>query len=265
MRQGPERQVRGGPHPGQESHTQVPGQGKAMAEGAHPLLRRLGEGTGKDGSDQDSVRMHHSMARRILKSMREDVIGGIAVAKDGDYAGELKFGYMCEFGGVMSPFTGCLLLRGLKTLAIRMREHERNALAVARYLEQHPRVKRVYYPGLPSSPGYETAKAQMSGFGGMASFDIDGTLAQSKQVVNSMKLFKLAVSLGDCESLVQHPFAMTHRGYTEEEIAAAGLTPSMVRLSVGLEDQDEASLKSPGTRNSIQQRCGLYKSHDTPI
>ncbi len=179
----------------------------------------------------------HSATKYI--SGHGDVIAGIAVARDGNYADELKFGYMCEFGGVMSPFTGWLLLRGLKTLAVRMREHEKNALAVARYLEQHPRVKKVYYPGLPSSPGHETAKAQMSGFGGMVSFDIDGTLAQSKQVVNSMKLFKLAVSLGDCESLVQHPFAMTHRGYTEEEISAAGLTSSMIRLSVGLEHRDD--------------------------
>ncbi len=179
----------------------------------------------------------HSATKYI--SGHGDVIAGIAVAKDEDYASELKFGCMCEFGGVMSPFTGWLLLRGLKTLALRMRQHEKNALAVARYLEQHPRVNRVYYPGLPSSPGYDTAKAQMSGFGGMVSFDIDGTLPQSKQVVNSMRLFKLAVSLGDCESLVQHPFAMTHRGYTEEEISAAGLTPSMVRLSVGLEHQDD--------------------------
>lgn len=179
----------------------------------------------------------HSATKYI--SGHGDVIAGMAVAKDEDYAHELKFGYMCEFGGVMSPFTGWLLLRGLKTLALRMREHEKNALAVAGYLEQHPRVKRVYYPGLPSSPGYDTAKAQMSGFGGMVSFDIDGTIEQSKQVVDSMRLFKLAVSLGDCESLVEHPFVMTHRGYNEDEIVAAGLTPSMIRLSVGLEHRDD--------------------------
>jgi methionine-gamma-lyase len=168
-----------------------------------------------------------------------DVIAGIAVAKDKDYILELKFGYMCEFGGAMSPFTGWLLLRGLKTLGLRMREHEKNAMAVAEYLESHPRVKKVYYPGLPNFPGHEIAKAQMQGFGAMVSFDIDGTVEESKQVVNSMKLFKLAVSLGDCESLVQHPFAMTHRGYTEEEIAKAGLTPSMIRLSIGLEHHDD--------------------------
>jgi len=179
----------------------------------------------------------HSATKYI--SGHGDVIAGIAVAKDEDYAGELKFGYMCEFGGVMSPFTGWLLLRGLKTLALRMREHEKNALAVARYLEQHPKVRKVYYPGLAGSPGHETAKAQMSGFGGMVSFDIDGTPTQSKQAVNSMRLFKLAVSLGDCESLVEHPFAMTHRGYTEDEVRAAGLSPSMIRLSIGLEHQED--------------------------
>jgi methionine-gamma-lyase len=168
-----------------------------------------------------------------------DVIAGIAVARDKDYINELKFGYMCEFGGAMSPFTGWLLLRGLKTLGLRMREHEKNALAVARYLETHPRVKKVYYPGLVSFPGHEIAKVQMTGFGAMISFDVDGTVGESKEVVNSMRLFKLAVSLGDCESLVQHPFAMTHRGYTEDEITSAGLTPSMVRLSIGLEHHDD--------------------------
>lgn len=179
----------------------------------------------------------HSATKYI--SGHGDVIAGIAVATDADYVQELKFGYMCEFGGVMSPFTGWLLLRGLKTLAIRMREHAANALAVASYLEAHPRVARVYYPGLAGSPGHDVARAQMSGFGGMVSFDLDGTAAESTQVVNGMKLFKLAVSLGDCESLVEHPFAMTHRGYPAAEIAAAGLTPSLIRLSVGLEHRND--------------------------
>ncbi|OPZ64127.1 MAG: Methionine gamma-lyase [Firmicutes bacterium ADurb.Bin506] len=179
----------------------------------------------------------HSATKYI--SGHGDVIAGIAVAADAEYAQELKFGYMCELGGVMSPFTGWLLLRGLKTLAIRMREHAGNALAVAHYLEQHPKVRRVYYPGLPDSPGRATALAQMSGFGGMVSFEIDGTPEQATQVVDGTKLFKIAVSLGDCESLVEHPFAMTHRGYSPDEIAAAGLAPSLIRLSVGLEHCDD--------------------------
>lgn len=179
----------------------------------------------------------HSATKYI--SGHGDVIAGLAVAKDEDYIHHLKFGYMCEFGGVMSPFTAWLLLRGLKTLALRMREHEKNALMVARFLAQHPRVRKVYYPGLADSPGHEIAAKQMRGFGAMVSFDVDGTVEQSKEVVNRLKLFKLAVSLGDCESLVQHPFAMTHRGYTQEEIAQAGLTPSMIRLSVGLEHGED--------------------------
>lgn len=179
----------------------------------------------------------HSATKYI--SGHGDVVAGMAVAKDEEYIQQLKFGYMCEFGGVMSPFNAWLLLRGLKTLALRMREHERNALAVAKYLVDHPRVKRVFYPGLPDSPGHSIARAQMKGFGAMVSFDLDGTVEESKAVVNRAQLFKLAVSLGDCDSLIQHPFAMTHRGYSPEEIETVGLTPSMIRLSVGLEHQED--------------------------
>ena len=168
-----------------------------------------------------------------------DVVAGLAVARDPDYLQELKFGYLCEFGGVMSPFTAWLLLRGLKTLALRMREHEQNALAIARYLEGHPKVKKVYYPGLPGFSGHSLAAAQMSGFGAMVSFTVKGSLDQSRRLVNSLRLFQLAVSLGDCESLVEHPFAMTHRGYTPQEILAAGLSPGLIRLSVGLEHRDD--------------------------
>ena len=179
----------------------------------------------------------HSATKYI--SGHGDVVAGIAVARDADYVQELKFGYMCEYGGVMSPFTAWLLLRGLKTLALRMREHEANALAVALHLQAHPRLKKVYYPGLRDFPGHALAAAQMSGFGAMVSFELSGSLAQSKQLVNSLKLFKLAVSLGDCESLVQHPFAMTHRGYTQEEVREAGLSPGLVRLSIGLEHKED--------------------------
>lgn len=179
----------------------------------------------------------HSATKYI--SGHGDVIAGMAVGRESDYIDELKFGYMCEFGGVMSPFTAWLLLRGLKTLALRMREHEKNAMAVAKYLNRHPRVKRVYYPGLAHCPGHEVAVKQMQGFGAMVSFDVDGTVEESKAVVDALQLFRLAVSLGDCESLVQHPFAMTHRGYTKEEIAQAGLTPSMIRLSIGLEHRED--------------------------
>lgn len=166
-----------------------------------------------------------------------DVVAGVAVATDPDYADSLKFEYMCEFGGIISPFNAWLLLRGLKTLGLRMERHQENALAVAGFLTGHPRVGRVYYPGLPASPAHQLASRQMRGFGAVLSFDILGDVSASKQVVDSLRLFKLAVSLGDCESLVQHPFAMTHRGYAPEDIAAAGLTATMIRLSVGLEHQ----------------------------
>ncbi|HSH35591.1 aminotransferase class I/II-fold pyridoxal phosphate-dependent enzyme [Schnuerera sp.] len=168
-----------------------------------------------------------------------DVVGGVAVSKDIDYIHYLKFDYMCEFGGVMSPFNAWLLLRGLKTLGLRMKEHEKNALKVAKFLRNHPKVKEVYYPGLGDFEGHKIAKEQMSGFGGMISFEVDGTLEDAKKVVNSVKLAQLAVSLGDCETLIELPAAMTHRGYPQEELAKFGLTESMIRISVGLEHYED--------------------------
>lgn len=168
-----------------------------------------------------------------------DVIGGVAVSKDADYIQELKFDYMCEFGGAMSPFNAWLLLRGLKTLPIRMKQHEQNAMKVAKFLESHPKVKKVMYPGLESFEGHEIAKKQMDGFGAMISFEVVGGLEESKRVVNGVKLLKIAVSLGDCESLIEHPAAMTHRGYPKEQLEEFGLSESMIRISVGLEDADD--------------------------
>ena len=152
---------------------------------------------------------------------------------------KLKFEYMCEFGGVMSPFNAWLLLRGLKTLGVRMRQHQSNAMEVAQYLNKHPRVEQVFYPGLPTFKGHEIAKKQMRGFGGMLSFEIKGDLEASKKVVNSLELCKLAVSLGDAETLVEHPAAMTHRGYPKEELNTFGFTDSIIRLSIGLEDVED--------------------------
>lgn len=168
-----------------------------------------------------------------------DVIGGVAVSKDADYIQYLKFEYMCEFGGAMSPFNAWLLLRGLKTLGVRMREHERNAMAVARFLESHPKVEKVMYPGLESFEGYKTAKEQMDGFGAMLSFEVRGGLEESRKVVNSVKLLKIAVSLGDCESLIEHPAIMTHRGYPREKLAEFGFSEELIRISVGLENPED--------------------------
>jgi len=168
-----------------------------------------------------------------------DVVGGVAVAKDLDYIHYLKFDYMCEFGGVMSPFNAWLLLRGLKTLPIRMREHEKNAMEVAKYLNSHPKIKKVNYPGLKDFDGHEIAKKQMSGFGAVISFEVDGSLEDAKKLVNSVELIKLAVSLGDCETLIELPAAMTHRGYPKDELKRFGLTESMLRISVGLEHYED--------------------------
>lgn len=168
-----------------------------------------------------------------------DVIGGVAVAADEEYINTLKFDYMCEFGGVMSPFNAWLLLRGIKTLPVRMRQHEANAKKVAEFLEAHPKVKKVFYPGLESCEGHHIAKSQMEGFGAMISFEIDGDLKQSKSFVNGVKLIKLAVSLGDCETLIEYPAVMTHRGYPKERLEEFGLTETMIRLSIGLENPED--------------------------
>ncbi len=168
-----------------------------------------------------------------------DVVAGIAVAKDMDYVMSLKFEYMCEFGGAMSPFNGWLLLRGLKTLAVRMRQHEANAKKVALFLKDHPRVKAVYWPGLADFPGHDIAKDQMDGFGAMIAFELDGDLPMAEKVVNNTHLAQLAVSLGDCETLIELPAAMTHLGYDREELATYGLTETMIRISVGIEDVED--------------------------
>lgn len=179
----------------------------------------------------------HSATKYI--SGHGDVVAGVAVARDPGYLQSLKFDYMCELGGVLSPFNAWLLLRGLKTLGLRMRQHEKNAAAVAARLQAHPAVARVLYPGLPDFPGHALAASQMDGFGGMVSFELHGGLEAATRVVNGLRLFKLAVSLGDCETLVQLPAAMTHRGYNKERLAEFGLTESMIRLSVGIEDIED--------------------------
>lgn len=168
-----------------------------------------------------------------------DVVGGVAISKDNDYIQRLKFDYMCEFGGVMSPFNAWLLLRGIKTLGLRMRQHEKNAIEVANFLNNHPKVKTVMYPGLANFKGHDIAKKQMNGFGAMISFEIDGGLEDAIKFVESVKLAQLAVSLGDCETLIEVPAAMTHRGYPNEKLKEFGLTESMVRISVGLEDSKD--------------------------
>ncbi|HHV38484.1 MAG TPA: aminotransferase class I/II-fold pyridoxal phosphate-dependent enzyme [Tepidimicrobium sp.] len=168
-----------------------------------------------------------------------DVVGGVAISMDEDYIHRLKFDYMCEFGGVMSPFDAWLLLRGLKTLGIRMKQHESNAMVLAKYLQENPRVRQVYYPGIEDFKGYDIARKQMNGFGAIISFEVEGGLEKAVKIVEGLQLIKLAVSLGDCETLIEVPAAMTHRGYPVEQLERFGFTESMVRISVGIEDVND--------------------------
>lgn len=166
-----------------------------------------------------------------------DVIAGIVTGKK-EFMKTIRDEILCRFGPIISPFDAWLLLRGLKTLAVRMERHEKNAMKVAQFLHDHPFVKRVYYPGLPDHPDYELACRQMSGFGGVVSFEV----ADKKtgiNVINRVRLFTRAVSIGECDSLIQHPASITHSGLSDCELEAAGISPGLIRLSIGLEHADD--------------------------
>lgn len=179
----------------------------------------------------------HSCTKYI--SGHGDVVGGVVIASDEALAHKIKFDVMCETGSVMSPFDAWLLLRGLKTLGVRMREIEKNAKKIALFLAEHPRVTDVKYPGLTSHPQHDIACEQMSGFGGIITFEIDGDEDVARRAVESLKLFTLAVSLGDCDSLVEIPAMMTHIGYSESELQTLGLSKKRIRLSVGIENVED--------------------------
>ena len=165
-----------------------------------------------------------------------DVIAGAACGKL-DFITQVRlFGQKDMTGSVLGPQEAFLILRGLKTLEIRMQKHCANAKEVAAFLDKHPKVDKVYYPGLKSHDGYEIAKKQMSDSGGMIAFEVKGGRAAGAQLLNNLELCSLAVSLGDAETLVEHPATMTHSTYTAEELKAAGIPEGLVRLSVGLED-----------------------------
>lgn len=165
-----------------------------------------------------------------------DALGGVAVSADVDYIHNLKFNYMSELGGVLSPFNAWLLLRGLKTLALRLDRHVDNAKKISSFLRDHPKVTRVYYPGFADFPNHEVARRQMSGYGGMISFEVSGGLGPAKALMDALRLIKIAVSLGDCETLIELPAHMTHRDYDDAALAACGIPKDMLRISVGLED-----------------------------
>ncbi len=167
-----------------------------------------------------------------------DVIAGIIVGSK-DFISTVKTTTLKNLGGVISPFDAWLLIRGLKTLGIRMERHNSNAMKVAEFLEKHPAVEKVYYPGLPSFPQHELAKKQMHGFGGMICFELKGGLEAGKILMNNLNIITLAVSLGCVDSLIEHPASMTHSLVPQEDRLRAGITDGLVRLSVGIEDADD--------------------------
>jgi cystathionine beta-lyase/cystathionine gamma-synthase len=163
-----------------------------------------------------------------------DSIGGVVIATRDEDVEWLRF-IQNAAGAILSPFDSWLVLRGTKTLTLRMAQHNANGLALAEFLATHPKVSHVIYPGLPSHPQHDLAKRQMRGFGGMVSFDV-GTFEAARRVCNRVRLMSLAESLGGVETLISHPATMTHASVPPERRAAIGLTDSLVRISAGIED-----------------------------
>lgn len=165
-----------------------------------------------------------------------DLIAGIAVGSTEDMAEVRMVGVKDMTGSVLAPFNAMLILRGLKTLALRVERHAASAQKVADMLAGHSQVSAVFYPGLKSFPQHELAKKQMHGFGGMIAFELTGGYAAGIDMMNRLQLIRRAVSLGDAETLIQHPASMTHSTYSREEREAHGISEGLVRISVGLED-----------------------------
>lgn len=167
-----------------------------------------------------------------------DVVGGVMMTNKREIKERLDFARKA-LGVNPSPFDTWLVNRGVKTLAVRMKQHELNGMAVAKFLAKHPKVKKVYYPGLETHPNHQLAKKQMRGFGGMVSAEFNLPLESTKELISSFKLFALAESLGGVESLVNHPATMTHASIPREERLQIGITDGLVRFSVGIEDPDD--------------------------
>ncbi len=178
----------------------------------------------------------HSTTKYI--NGHSDLIGGAVILNDEQVYEKIKF-HQNAAGAVPGPFDVWLTLRGIKTLAVRMRQHQQNALAIAHFLSEHPRVESVYYPGLASHPDYVLAKQQMSGSGGMVSFQFKGTIDDVDTVVRRFKVFSFAESLGGVESLVCHPASMTHGSIPKEIREARGVNDTLLRVSVGIEDAED--------------------------
>ncbi len=167
-----------------------------------------------------------------------DVVGGVAITNDAAIHEQIKF-HQNSVGGVPGPFDAWLVMRGAKTLALRMQQHERNALAIAQYLEKHQKVEHVNYPGLPAHPQHALAQRQMRGFGGMLSFTLRVSEERAMAFAASLRYFSLAESLGGVESLICHPARMTHGSMPKEDRDRRGVTDGLLRLSVGIEDIED--------------------------
>ncbi len=186
--------------------------------------------------DQGADIVLHSMTKFI--NGHSDVVGG-AMMFNSDELREKLFFYQNAIGPCHSPFDSWLVLRGIKTLAVRMKAHEQNAIKIAAFLENHPKVDKVVYPGLKSHPQYELAKKQMKGSGGMITFFLKGGMDESRRFLENVKLFALAESLGGVESLVDHPAIMTHASIPKAVREQLGIYDNLIRLSVGIEDCDD--------------------------
>lgn len=167
-----------------------------------------------------------------------DVVGGAIIAGSDELNEQVQFAANA-YGTVAQPFDCWLTLRGLKTLSVRLDRHQKNADKIARFLDAHPYVERVYYPGLASHPGHALAAQQQTGFGGMVTFAIAGGLPEANALLESTRIFALAESLGGVESLIEHPTTMSHASMRPEQRLAAGLTDNVIRLSVGIENIDD--------------------------
>ncbi|XP_055342853.1 cystathionine gamma-lyase-like [Paramacrobiotus metropolitanus] len=180
--------------------------------------------------------VHHSLTKYM--NGHTDVVQGCVVVRDDELYKRLKF-LQNSIGAIPSPFDCYMVQRGLKTLHLRMQEHMKNGLAVAKFLEQHPCVEKVVHPGLPSHPQYELMKRQCRGYSGMLSFYIKGGLQEAREFLKGIKIFTLAESLGGYESLAEHPGIMTHASVPEDQRKALGISDTLIRLSVGLENIED--------------------------
>lgn len=184
-----------------------------------------------------------------------DVVAGV-ILSDAETIKTIKLTTLKDMGATISPHDAWLIIRGLKTLAVRIERHCQNAQRIAEFLAAHPAVKQVFYPGLPSHPGHRFIGSQMKAAGGVLAFELNGTLDDGRYFINQCALFSLAVSLGDAESLIQHPASMTHSPYSAEERQMAGISDGLIRISVGLEHVEDliADLEQALVKMQLQQK-----------